>query len=413
MKIAVIGTGVSGLVAAYVLQRSHEVVVYEANDYIGGHTHTVDVDVQGVQLPVDTGFIVHNDRMYPNFKRLLELLDVERRPTSMSFSIKCERSGLEFGSYSWLSFFAQPSNLLRPSYYRMLLDILRFFKRAQALAERGESDLLLGQFLDEGRYSPLFRESFILPMMSAIWSSPMTTVERFPAGHFMRFFENHGLLNLKDRPTWYSIVGGSRRYVDEILKAFKGQVRLNMPVQSIRREEDGVLVRSPQGEEKFDHAVLAMHSDQALAMLEDASPAEQEILESIRYGTNDVVLHSDVSLLPKRRAAWASWNYHLLPDQPAHPVVTYNMNILQGLKAPETLCITLNRTEAVDPDKILGRFSYDHPIFDRQALDAQERWPQISGVNRTHFCGAYWGYGFHEDGVRSALNVCEAFGESL
>jgi predicted NAD/FAD-binding protein len=413
MRIAIVGTGVSGLTAAHVLSRRHDVTVFEANDYVGGHTHTVDVELGGQTYGIDTGFIVHNDRTYPNFEKLLRQLGVERQPTSMGFSVTDVQTGLEFNASTLAGLFAQRRNMLNLAFYKMLADMLLFFRRAKKLALTGSSPLTIDEFLELGGYGPLFREKFLMPMMAAIWSASTETVRKFPACHFMRFFENHGLLNVRDRPQWYTVQGGSRTYVDRIVEELGDRVRTQSPVTAVRRDAHSVEVTSPAGPDRFDEVVFACHSDQALASLSDPTPAEAEVLGRLPFLENDVVLHTDDSLLPTRRSAWASWNYYLPQDDPNMPAVTYNMNMLQGIEAPVTFCVTLNRTEDIDPARVVRRFRYSHPQYSPEATAAQERWGEVSGVNRTHYCGAYWGYGFHEDGVTSALRVCEQFGEAL
>jgi predicted NAD/FAD-binding protein len=389
--------------------------VFEAGDWIGGHTHTVDVEIDQQRHAIDTGFIVFNDWTYPNFIRLLEQLGVESQPTEMSFSVCDPRSGLEYNGNNLNTLFAQRSNLLSPGFLRMLMDILRFNREAIADLEAGglHGQMTLGDYLQQQRYSQRFIDHYIVPMGSAIWSMSLKEMLNFPLAFFIRFFHNHGLLSVNDRPQWRVIKGGSRSYIPALSKPFADNIRLDCPVQRIRRDETGVTVLSRQGEERFDRIVLACHSDQALKLLEQPSPEEQAILGDIRYADNDVVLHTDTRLLPSRRLAWASWNYRLGgdPEQPA--ALTYNMNILQGLDASRTFCVSLNQTDQIDPAQILGRFTYAHPQFSVAASAAQQQWQTLLGKQHTFFCGAWWANGFHEDGVVSALRVASHFGEVL
>ena len=405
MRIAIIGTGISGLSAAWALHRDHALTLFEAGDYIGGHTHTVDVEVQGRPYAVDTGFIVFNDWTYPQFIELLDQLQVASRPTQMSFSVRCERSGLEYNGETLNTLFAQRRNLFRPAFHRMIRDILRFNREAPALLEQ-EQDPSLDAYLRAGRYSREFIDHYILPMAAAIWSAEPVLMGQMPARFFVRFFKNHGLLSVRDRPQWRVISGGSRSYVEVLVAPFREHIRLNCPVEWLRRTPGQIEIKPVGGAvEYFDQVIIATHSDQALRLLADPSAQEREILGALPYQENDVVLHTDTRLLPQRRLAWAAWNYHL-PAQPRDRVaVTYNMNILQGLEAPETFCVTLNRGDAIDPARILYRTTYHHPVFTTAGVQAQARRAEISGVNRTWYCGAYWRNGFHEDGVDSGLAV--------
>lgn len=414
MNIGIVGTGISGLVCAHLLHRSHDLTLFEANDYIGGHTHTVDVPRAAGNLAVDTGFIVFNDRTYPNFRRLLARLGVAGKPTEMSFSVHCERTGLEYSGTSLNSLFAQRRNLLRPSFLGMVRDILRFNRAAPRLLTTGDLSMSLGEFLDRGGYGQTFRNLYILPMAAAIWSSQNETVLSFPALFFVRFFKNHGLLDLRGRPQWYVVEGGSRTYVEAITAPFRKRIRLSSPVVAMSRHEEGVRIATADGTaETFDEVIVATHSDQALAMLADPTTEETEILGRIPYQENATLLHNDTALLPRKRLAWASWNSRI-PRQPeARAAVTYNMNILQGLGTDETYLVTLDHLGEVDPERMLQTFQYAHPQFSTAAVKAQGRWQEINGINRTHYCGAYWRNGFHEDGVVSALRVCEHFGERL
>lgn len=413
MKIAIVGSGISGMVAAHLLSDEHDITVFEANDYIGGHTHTIDVDHAGKTYAVDTGFIVYNDWTYPNFLKLLNRLGVESQPTEMSFSVKCESTGLEYSGSSLASLFAQRANITSLAFYRMLLDIVRFNRASQTLLSETRRALTLRHYLRENGYSRAFIENYIVPMAAAIWSADPVRIGDFPASYFVQFFKNHGLLSLKDRPQWRVVKGGSQRYVEKLTKQFAHAVRLNTPVRRIRRFAEQVQIESHHGVESFDHVIVAAHSDQALRMLADATDRERDILGAIPYQENETVLHTDESLLPASRRAWASWNYHVPRIPGSRSMVSYNMNILQAIEAPCTFITTLNRTDEIAPEKIIARLTYHHPVYTQSGFEAQKRWDEISGVHRTHFCGAYWGWGFHEDGVNSALAVCRSFGKSL
>lgn len=408
MKVAVIGSGISGLVAAYRLHPEHEITLFEADDYIGGHTNTVDVEVDGEQYAVDTGFIVFNDRTYPHFVELLAELGVASRSTTMSFSVRDDRTGLEYNGHSLNTLFAQRRNLLRPGFYRLLADILRFNR--QALKLTVDDETTVGEFLSQCGYSTEFAEQYLLPMGSAIWSCPTGKFARFPIRFIVEFYHNHGLLNLSDRPTWRVIEGGSRTYVTAMTRPFRDRIRLRTPVERVRRFRDQLEVR-PRGAEPevFDHVIFACHSDQALRILgSDATATEQEVLSAFPYEKNVAVLHTDVSLLPQNRRAWASWNYRLSGDDAAPASVTYNMNILQGIRSQHTFCVTLNDEARIAPGRILRRYEYHHPVFTTRRRAAQARHAELIDMNRTSFCGAYWRNGFHEDGVISALAVVDA-----
>ena len=414
MRIAVIGTGISGMTSAYLISEDHEVVVFEANDYVGGHTNTVDVSFNGDQYAVDTGFIVFNEKTYPNFLKLMKRLSVEWQKSLMSFSVQCEKSGLEFSPSTFNSLFIQRRNLVRPSFYRMLWDVTRFKKDSEALLESDNYDLTLLAFLTEKGYSRAFIEHFIIPMGAAVWSADPFKFNEFPAYYFVQFFKNHGFLNIKDQPQWLTIKGRSRQYIGPITRPYADQIRLNCPVATIRRYPDYVEVK-PRDEpaEKFDRVVIATHSDQALSMLTDPTDREQNILGVIPYQENQAVLHSDESLLPSKKAAWASWNYHIPKEDLGRVAVTYDMNILQSIGAPSELCVSLNLSRAIDPAKIHQEMIYHHPVYDPASLAARKSHSEINGVNRTYYAGAYWGYGFHEDGVNSALEVVKHFGKTL
>ncbi len=413
MKIAIVGSGVSGLVAAHLLSPRHDVVLFEGDGRVGGHVHTVDVDGPGGRTAVDTGFIVFNRKTYPSFVRLLERLGVEAQESDMSFGVRSEARDLEYSASGLLGLYAQPANALSPRFHRMVADVFRFFGEARELLEEGPEVELL-PWLEARGYSQAFVEDHLLPMVGAVWSSSRDGVKAFPARFLARFFDNHGFLQVNDRPTWYTIKGGSRTYVKAILDGFRGEVRTSCPVLSIRREPRAVLVRSTgSSPERFDHAILACHADQALRLLEDPSPVERELLSAFPYRRNDVVLHEDPAVMPRRRRAWASWNYHLDDGDAPGASVTYWMNRLQRLPGPRQYFVTLNRTAVVRPERILRRLEYAHPVFTAAGLGAQARHPELLGHRRTSYCGAYWRNGFHEDGVVSALAAVRGFEVSL
>jgi len=414
MRIAIIGAGVSGLVSAYLLCRDHDIAVYEANDYAGGHTNTVDVDADGSSFPVDTGFIVFNEKTYPNFVSLLKRLGVTWQPSKMSFSVHCERTGLEYSPTSFNSLFAQRRNLFRPVFLKMLQEIFRFRKASEALIASHDDLTTLADYLKKNRYSKGFVDHFIIPMGSAIWSADPALFEEFPARYFAAFFHNHGFLQVRDKPQWLVIRGGSRQYVVKLIEPFKDKIRTNCPVTSVSRKNGRVEVRDGTGGvDTFDRCILAAHSDQALSMLSDPTEAERKILGAIPYQKNRTVLHTDPSLLPSNRSCRAAWN-SVIPRTARQAVaLTYSMNILQNLRAPVEFCVTLNHVDAIDPNRIIREITYHHPVYTPHGLAARQKLHEINGKNNTFYCGAYWGYGFHEDGVKSALAVCEAFGKRL
>ncbi|WP_443692250.1 NAD(P)/FAD-dependent oxidoreductase [Pseudomonas protegens] len=415
MKIAIIGSGIAGLTCAYVLNRRHDIRVFEAGSWIGGHTHTVEVSHNGETQSVDTGFIVFNDWTYPNFIRLLGQIGVKFKPTEMSFSVCDPASGLEYNGNNLNSLFAQRRNLLSPGFWGMLRDILRFNKTAllDLQQQRIAADTTLGDYLKNQGYGERFIQHYIVPMGSAIWSMSRVQMLGFPLQFFVRFFKNHGLLSVNNRPQWCVIEGGSSRYIEPLTASFRQHIRLDCPVQRVERDETGVLIHSAAGSERFDKVVFACHSDEALQLLASPSRAEREILQALPYADNDVVLHTDTRLLPRRRLAWASWNYRLDASGDKAAAVTYDMNILQGLKSDTTFCVSLNQTAVIDPTQILARFTYAHPQYSLEAVAAQARWSELQGAQHSFYCGAYWANGFHEDGVVSALRVAQAFGEQL
>ncbi|MEQ6885038.1 FAD-dependent oxidoreductase [Salicola sp. Rm-C-2C1-2] len=415
-RIAVIGSGISGLVCSWLLSRSHEVHLYEAKQELGGHTNTEHVQAAGQYWPVNTGFIVYNDWTYPDFMRIMNRIGVASEPSSMSFSVHGGATGLEYNGTSLNALFAQRSNLINARFLNMVREILRFNRltRDDLVDDRISADETLGHYLERHRFSQYFRQHYIIPMGAAIWSASESDMDRFPLRFFLRFFNNHGMLSVADRPTWRVIQGGSEAYIPGLVKPLGERVYTQTPVNAITRDNEGVTLTSRRGNEHFDQVIIATHADQALAMLARATDDERHILGALPYQSNDVILHTDTGVLPNNRRAWAAWNYHL-PASPDEAVsVTYNMNILQNFRdAPETFCVTLNRAHDIDPARIIKRFSYSHPRFTLEGVDAQNQYERIGGQHRTHYCGAYWFNGFHEDGVQSALRVCEALGETL
>ena len=411
MRIAVIGGGIAGNTAAYHLCREHDVTLFEAASHLGGHTHTHDIEWAGRHYAVDTGFIVFNDRTYPNFQRLLNALGVAYEPTEMSFSVRDDGADLEYNGHSLNTLFAQRRNLVRPDFLRMLKEILRFNREAPRSLEDGSADQPLGEYLRRQGYSDDFVNRYIVPMGAAIWSTDPLQMQQFPARFFIRFFVNHGLLSLNDRPQWYVIRGGSREYLAPMSAGYAAGIRLDTPVESVTRLPHGVRVVSrPYGAEVFDAVFIATHSDQALAMLSDPTRAESEVLGQLRYQRNEAVLHTDTSVMPTRCLAWASWNYRMA-GQTDKVTLTYDMNRLQNLDAPTRFLVTLNDTGAVDPGRVLKRMVYEHPVYTEESVVAQARRSEISGIDRTFYCGAYWRNGFHEDGVVSALQALDEFSE--
>lgn len=415
MRIAIVGTGVSGLVCAHLLSRSHDVTLFEADHRPGGHAHTVRVDLPDGSFDVDTGFLVYNERNYPGLVKLFADLGVATKPSDMSFGVCDELSGLEWKGTSFDTVFAQRRNLVRPAFLRMLSDIVRFNRRARELLDQPtDTSVSLGDLLETGRWSSPFLEWYLVPMGSSIWSADPSTFLDMPAVTFARFFANHGLLEYGNQPGWRTVDGGSKRYVDAILAPLGRAVRLEDPVTKITRTADEVEIHTAGGPERFDQIVVATHSDQALALLSDPSPVEREVLGAIRYQANRATLHTDQGLLPANRRTWASWNYHRLVDHPTVATLTYRMRTLQGVDSRDELLVTLNRDDAIDPAKVLRSFDYAHPVYDAAAIAAQTRHEELNGRNRTWFAGAYWGYGFHEDGVQSARVVCRRLaGEDL
>ena len=412
-NIAIIGSGISGLTAAYLLSKKHNVTVFEKNDYIGGHTATVDIEKDGVPYAIDTGFIVFNDKTYPNYLALLDEIGVGKQATEMSFSVHNCQTGLEYNGHNLNTLFAQRRNFFNPKFWVLVKEILRFNKLCKGIFEQDVylPGLTLGEFLIEHKFSPFFAEHYILPMGAAIWSTSLSQMEDFEFRFFVQFFHHHGLLNIADRPQWYVIPKGSRSYLAPLCETFKDNIHLNTNILGITRNDNKVQIHfdKPEDKQTFDEVVIACHSDQALMLLSDATEDEDTILSDMPYSINSVVLHTDVNLLPDRKAAWASWNYQLSQDRAKPASVTYNMNILQGLQSGHTFCVTLNQKQDIDPSKILKEYNYHHPIFSSESIRAQQQRELICGKQHTHFAGAYWHSGFHEDGVRSAVEVAQRF----
>ena len=418
-KIAIIGSGISGLTAAYLLHSDNNIVVYEANDYIGGHTSTKTITIDEQVLNVDTGFIVFNDWTYPNFIKLLNKLGVDSEPTEMGFSVKCEQSGLEYSGTNLNTLFAQRRNLFKPYFWQLIRDIVRFNKESVAALDdlQLNPSMTLGEYLKQNNYSEAFINYYLIPMGSAIWSTSLNDMMHFPVLFFVRFFKNHGLLSINERPQWRVIKSGSKSYIEKMLPLIGESIRVSTPVNKVARKKINctyhIEITSSDGIETFDHVIFACHSDQALDLLSDPSDEEQRILSALPYRNNEVVLHTDDSLLPNKKMAWSSWNYHLTGSSDNPAAVTYDMNILQNLDCRKTICVTLNNTNAIDPNKIIETYQYSHPVFTQDGIQAQKEWESINHIKNTSFCGAYWLNGFHEDGVNSALRVVEKFGVKL
>lgn len=424
-KVAVIGSGISGLVSAYLISQKHQVTLFEKDQRLGGHTATIDVEVEGKPYAIDTGFIVFNDKTYPNFLKLLAQIGIDKQPTEMSFSVQNKMTGLEYNGHNLNTLFSQRRNLFNPKFWHLIRQIVRFNKMAKqhyqqymvnaddAVKFAGDNRTL-GDFLDQHGFTDYFSEHYILPMTAAIWSTSLSQARAFPLTFFIQFFYHHGLLNITDRPQWYVIPGGSRSYIDKLTTGFKDNIELNAHIDKVQRIDDGISILFEDGSERvFDEVVFACHSDQALALLAEPNELEQEVLGQLPYSPNEVVLHLDEAMLPTKRLSWASWNYQLTDNAEQPAAVTYDMNILMGLKAKHTFCVTLNQTEQIDPSKILAKFVYHHPVISPSSYQAQQRRGEICGVNRVHFAGAYWYQGFHEDGVVSALDVAARFGVEL
>lgn len=411
-RIAIVGSGISGLGAAHYLQHAYDVTVFEHNYYPGGHTATKKIHVPEGEFEIDTGFIVYNEWTYPNFIRLLNELKVDSLKTDMGFSVSCEQSGLEYSGTSLSTMFAQKMRWLSPKHWRFIREIVKFNNHSKALLDANAVDeaLTLGEYIKQLKLSDYFAQKYLIPMGAAIWSSGLQQMYDFPALYFLRFFKNHGLLNITDRPQWHVIKGGSKSYVDALLKNATFKLKLNQPISAIEIEDGQVIVITESISYHFDHVIMACHSEQALALLTTPTDAHTQVLGALTYQMNDVVLHTDISLLPTIKSTWSSWNYRIKHDTSSLPTLTYSMNILQNLTCDTQFCVTLNDTDAIDASKILGEYCYSHPVYNQGTLQAQGQRDLINGKHNIWFCGAYWYAGFHEDGLRSALDVVKALG---
>lgn len=407
MKIAIIGSGISGLTAARALYAEHEITLYEARARLGGHTHTVAVQRPENTYQVDTGFIIYNTQTYPNFCRMMNDIGVVGQPTIMGFSVKCEQTGLEYNSESIRQLFAQKRNLVNPRFWRMIQDLLRFQRTAADHLEDGKGEIPFGDYLKAEGFSDIFIEKFIVPMGSALWSSSYAQMFRFPAKFFIRFFKNHGLLTIRDHPQWLVVPGGSSRYVERLIEPFAERIRYHSPVKAVEDEGHQVRVFTADDEATYDAVVMACHADQALQLLQNPSRQASTLLGAFPYQRNDVVLHTWDPILPRKRSAWASWNYHIPAQMPDLACLTYNMNILQSIQAPVTFCVTLNYPNPIPESHVIQRLVYHHPVFTPEGVAAQQEHDTLNRAGNIVYCGAYWRYGFHEDGAWSALQAIE------
>ena len=409
MKIAIIGGGISGLVAAYKLQQEHDVTIFEANDYLGGHTNTIDVLENGRELSIDTGFIVFNDRTYPNFRSLLAEWNVDYQKTVMSFSVKCDRTGLEYRGADFNGLFAQRTNLFNPKFLRLLFDLVRFKKAASPLLDQIQNVETVESFLNRHSFSSQFIEQYFIPMGSAIWSCPRGVFLQFPIQFIAEFYHHHGLLGVSDRPQWFVIKGGSREYVRKLKRLLTCPYHLNASIQSVSRVGTSMRLSTGTDEVSFDHVVFACHADQALSILGGAATdVERDLLSAFPYQKNVATLHTQEDVLPKSKRAWAAWNYHRGVEDSEHATVTYNMNILQSLESEKVYNVTLNDEGRIHDENVIKRIQYAHPIFNSRRKEMQLRHAELVDQDNASFCGAYWGNGFHEDGVNSGLVVANA-----
>ena len=416
MKIAIIGSGISGLTSAYLLHKKHDITLFESNNYIGGHTNTITVnDENNNQLNVDTGFIVYNNDTYPNFVKILNKLKVETQPSTMSFSLSCERSGMEYGTGNLKALFGNKSNIISFQFYKLLFGIFTYFKKAKTfLKHNNDFSYTVLDFIKSAKINNYTYEKFILPMASAIWSTNFDEIEQMPAKYLFEFYKNHDLLSINPSKKWRVIKGGSKQYVSKLIKPFDNRIRINSKVRSIKRAKNTIYLKTDHNEkEEFNAVILACHSDQALKILEDSTNQEKEILANIPYQLNQAILHTDTSVLPKNKKMWSSWNSYIPKEQNSNVSLTYNMNILQSIKSKNTFCVSINMENNINPSKIIKKINYSHPTFNKKSVFAQSQKNKISGIKNTYFAGAYWRYGFHEDGVLSALDVCKNFGVEI
>tara|TARA_B100000941_G_C28498814_1_gene552703 strand:- start:479 stop:1729 length:1251 start_codon:yes stop_codon:yes gene_type:complete len=416
MKIAIIGSGISGLTSAYLLHKKHDITLFESNNYIGGHTNTITVnDENNNQLNVDTGFIVYNNDTYPNFVKILNKLKVETQPSTMSFSLSCERSGMEYGTGNLKALFGNKSNIISFKFYKLLFGIFTYFKKAKTfLKHNNDFSYTVHDFIKSAKINNYTYEKFILPMASAIWSTNFDEIEQMPAKYLFEFYKNHDLLSINPSKKWRVIKGGSKQYVSKLIKPFDNRIRINSKVHSIKRAKNTIYLKTNHNEkEEFNAVILACHSDQALKILEDSTNQEKEILANIPYQLNQAILHTDTSVLPKNKKMWSSWNSYIPKEQNSNVSLTYNMNILQSIKSKNTFCVSINMENNINPSKIIKKINYSHPTFNKKSVFAQSQKNKISGIKNTYFAGAYWRYGFHEDGVLSALDVCKNFGVEI
>ena len=406
MKVAVIGSGISGNTLSYLLNKNHDVTLYEKDKRIGGHSHTHEITINNKKIHVDTGFIVFNKKTYPLFTSLLDDLGVKYENSNMSFSVFSKKNNFEYNGTTLNSLFSQRSNLLNPRFIKMLFEILRFNKEAIKLKSK---TILLKQYLKNNNYSAYFCKNYILPMGAAIWSSDIKTILNFPAYFFINFFKNHGMLSVTNRPQWLTISGGSEKYVKKLTSSFKSKIRLNSKIKNVIRYKNYVVIEDNGRKEKYDYVFFACHSDDALEILQKPTSDEVEILKTLPYQKNDIILHTDSSIMPQKKLSWAAWNFNIDSPEDSPITLTYNMNILQNIKTNEAVLVTLNTKQPISKDKVIKKLQYTHPKFSKESISAQLKNKIISGKNRTFYSGAYWGKGFHEDGVKSAYEAVKIF----
>ena len=411
MKIAIVGSGISGNSLAYTLSKEHDITLFEKNNRLGGHSHTHEIISQGKKINVDTGFIVFNKKTYPLFTKLLDELNVQYEKSDMSFSVFSKDRNFEYNGTTLNTLFSQRKNIFNYKFIKMIYEIIKFNKVALTLLS-AKTEISLETFLRQNNFSDYFCKNYILPMGSAIWSSNINSMLKFPAVFFVKFFNNHGMLNINDRPQWLTVTNGSKEYVEKLTASIKKNIRLNCPVKAVKRNKDSVEIKSSDGTEIFDYIFFACHSDEALKLIIDPSAQEKEVLSSIPYSKNEVTLHTDESIMPNNKLTWAAWNYNIDSTNDMPIALTYNMNILQNLKTQQTILVTLNDNGNINPEKVLKKINYDHPLFSLKSVEAQKNYGIISGVNRTGYAGAYWGNGFHEDGISSAYNAIKFFKEA-